>query len=409
MSPSENIRLALHSIRGQMLRTVLTVLIIAFGIMALVGILTSIDGIKNSLTSSLSSMGANSFTIRNHGLGIRIGNSGKKSKRYKQINFEQAVEFKQQFNYPAVVGISTFCDGIAVVRYESEKTNPNIFVNAVNENYLQTGGYTLAEGRNISETEVMRGDNVVMIGQELKRKLFKKNNPVGKDISINFRKYRVIGVLADKGSSFGFGGDKVCLIPLINAKQYYGNDRSWTVSVQVPDIQHLESAVQEATGLFRIIRKDKVGEESSFEIIKSDSLANMFIEQLETVTLAATLIGFITLLGAAIGLMNIMLVSVTERTREIGIRKSMGATRQNIKRQFLIEAIVICQIGGITGIVLGILIGNLVGLMIGGGFIVPWLWIMLGIALCFLVGVLSGYYPASKASKLDPIESLRYE
>ena len=346
----ENIRLALHSIRGQMLRTVLTALIIAFGIMALVGILTAIDGIKNSLTSNFTSMGANSFSVRNHGMGIRIGNSGKKAKNFKEISFEDATEFKEQFNYPCVIGISSFCDGTGVVRFESEKTNPNIFINAINENYLVTGGYTIAEGRNISETEVMRGDNVVLIGQEIKNKLFKKISPVGKDISINFRKYRVVGLLAAKGSSFGFGGDKVCLIPLINAKQYYGNDgRSWSISVKVADMQHLSAAAEEATGLFRVIRKDKVGEESSFEITKSDSLANLFIEQLNSVTLAATLIGFITLLGAAIGLMNIMLVSVTERTREIGIRKSMGATRLNIKRQFLIEAIVICQIGGFTG------------------------------------------------------------
>lgn len=406
----ENIRLALSSIRGQLLRTILTVLIIALGIMALVGILTAIDGIKGSINSNFTSMGANTFTIRNRGLGIRIGNSGKKSKRFKAITLQQAMEFKDNFSYPATVGISTFCNGIAVCRYGSEKTNPNILVNGVDESYLSTGGYTLAKGRNMTSTEVIRGDNVVLIGSELKNKLYKNIDPIDKDISIDNRKFRIIGVLAEKGNSMGFGGDKVCLIPLMNAKQNYGDDgRSWTISVKVVNVAQLENAVEEATGELRVIRGDKVGEEKSFEIIKSDSIAAMVIDQLKNVTIAATIIGLITLLGAAIGLMNIMLVSVTERTREIGIRKSMGATRIVILKQFLIEAIVICLMGGLFGIILGVLIGNGLGLAMGASFIIPWDWIIGGFILCFCIGVISGFYPALKASKLDPIESLRYE
>jgi putative ABC transport system permease protein len=406
----ENIRIALISIRANLLRTILTVLIIALGIMALVGILTAIDGIKSSINNNFTSMGANTFTIRNHGLGIRIGNSGKKSKNFNKITLAQAQQFKEQLTYPAIVGISSFCNGIAVCRYGSEKTNPNILVNAIDENYLQTGGYTMATGRNITPTEVIRGDNVVLIGSEIKNKLYKNTDPLDKDIFIDNRKFKIIGVLAEKGNSMGFGGDKVCLIPLINGKQNYGNDgRSWTISVKVNHVSQLEAGVEEATGLFRMVRGDKVGEDKSFEIIKSDSIAAMVISQLENVTIAATIIGLITLLGAAIGLMNIMLVSVTERTREIGIRKSMGATRILILKQFLIEAVVICILGGLCGIVLGVLIGNLLGLAMGAGFIVPWMWIIGGILLCFAIGVLSGFYPALKASRLDPIESLRYE
>jgi putative ABC transport system permease protein len=171
----------------------------------------------------------------------------------------------------------------------------------------------------------------------------------------------------------------------------------------------IEPAKGEAIGLMRNIRKDRIGAENSFEITQSDSLAGIVIDSISTVTSAAAIIGIITLLGAAIGLMNIMLVSVTERTREIGIRKSLGATRSVIRRQFLTEAIVICQLGGLLGIILGVLIGNLISFAIGGTFIIPWLWIISGVTLCFFVGLLSGIYPAIKASNLDPIEALRYE
>ncbi|MFM9055366.1 MAG: ABC transporter permease, partial [Bacteroidota bacterium] len=229
-------------------------------------------------------------------------------------------------------------------------------------------------------------------------------------VSVGADKYRVVGTLAEKGSSMGFGGDKICLVPVLNVKQDYASgETTYTITVKVPQTGALEAAIGESTALFRNVRKDAVGRENSFEIVQSDSLANIVIESISTVTLAATIIGFITLLGASIGLMNIMLVSVTERTREIGIRKSLGATSSAIRNQFLTEAVVICQLGGITGIVLGILIGNGISLAVGGAFIVPWNWIILGVGLCFLVGLGSGLYPAIKASRLDPIEALRYE
>lgn len=407
---TENIKISLVSIRTHLLRTVLTILIIAFGIMALVGILTAIESLKYSINSNFTRMGANTFTIRNREMKIMMGNDSK-AKRYESITYQQAVKFKDEFDFPAYTSISTFATHTATLKFASEKTNPNIGVVGADENYMVTSGSEIEKGRNFTLQEINSGANVAIIGPELVTNLFKnKENPVEQIISIGPGKYQVIGVLKSKGSSMGFSGDKNCIVPLINVRQYFSRpNASYTISVLPKDSKQLEAAIDEATGVFRIIRKVPAGEESNFEIAKSDNLAEMLFENIKYVTLAATIIGFITLLGAAIGLMNIMLVSVTERTREIGIRKAMGATKSIIKNQFLIEAIVICQLGGLFGIIIGIFIGNIISIFVGGTFIVPWLWIISGMLLCLIVGLASGIYPAMKAANLDPIESLRYE
>ena len=409
---SENIRIALGSIKGHKLRSWLTIGIIAFGIMALVGILTSIDAVKYFLKDNFSMMGANTFTIRNRTLRIHIGGGGgDKNEYYRSITFDEAMEFKERFEFPASVSVSTWGTGIATVKYKSEKSSPNVAVLGSDENFIGNAGYELASGRNLSYIEIVDGRHVVVIGSEIVETLFKKNeDPIDKVISIGPGKYKIIGVLKEKGSSVGFSGDRRCIVPINNVRQYFSRpSMNYNIAVLSDNPQKMEAAISEATGLFRVIRKVPIGEDENFSIIKSDNIVEMLNDFLKEIKIGAVIIGIITLFGAVIGLMNIMLVSVSERTREIGLRKAVGANRRRILYQFLVEAVVIGQLGGVFGIILGIIIGNAVSGLIGSDFIIPWDWIGLGVSLCLLVALLSGILPAVKAAKLDPIESLRHE
>jgi putative ABC transport system permease protein len=406
----ENLKIALGAVRSQSLRTFLTIMIIAIGIMALVGILTAIDVIKEGITNNFTTMGANTFNIRNRGSNVRIGRSGKRPPVFRYISYDEAVQFKKDFTFPARVGLSCVGSRNSTVKYGSEKTNPNIAIFGGDENYLITSGYELEEGRNFSMQELKSGSNVTIIGQEIRRTLFPSTSAVEKEIMIGAVKVRVIGVLKEKGSSFGFGGDKIALLPIKNVRRMFmaGND-SYVINVLANSPEMLDETISEAIGLFRVVRKLGIKDELNFDVTKSDNLSALLIENLSFVSVAATLIAIITLIGAAIGLMNIMLVSVTERTREIGVRKAIGATSLTIRNQFLVEAIVIGQLGGLLGIALGILMGNAVSMYFDQGFIIPWLWMIVAAILCFVVGLLSGLIPAIKAAKLDPIEALRFE
>ncbi len=407
----ENIRISLQTIRTNRLRSVLTISIIAFGIMALVGILTAIESIKSSLTDEFTMMGANTFTIESRSMNIQIGNRRYRNKNHSYISYRQALEFKEKFEFPAVVSIYTWASNMATAKYKSEKSNPNIPVIGIDENYLTTGGLEIEKGRNFTNDEVMNFRNYAVIGGELEKILFKNNeDPINKIITIGGGRYKVIGVLKTKGSSMGMSSDKICLLPFTNVRQNYSRpNMRYSIAVQTIETHLQDAGIGEAEGVFRIVRNLEAKDESDFNITRSDNLVNILLESLSNINFAAIVIGLITLFGAVVGLMNIMLVSVTERTKEIGIRKALGAKSGTIKQQFLYEAVVIGQLGGIFGILLGILIGNLVSVIIKTSFIIPWLWILLGVFLCFAVGIISGYFPAVKAARQDPIVALRYE
>jgi putative ABC transport system permease protein len=409
---SEILSMAFQSIRANMLRAVLTLMIIAFGIMALVGILTAIDAIAYSLNDNFSGLGANSFSIERKWSEVSSNRGGKRQKVSDPIRFDDAIAFKERFDFPAKVSVAHWATSLATVKFKSEKTNPNIGLVGVDENYFDVKGLDIGHGRNFSKMEVDAGQPKAIIGNDIVKSLFndKPEKALDQVIVVGTVRYRVIGILKSKGSSMGNRSERAVYAPLHNVRNYYGgDDTNYELMVSVNDAMDIEPAKSEATGLFRQVRRLRPSQEDDFELFSSDSLVGILKENTTNLRLATIAIGLMTLLGAAIGLMNIMLVSVTERTREIGIYKALGATRRSVLTQFLLEAILICQMGGITGIFLGILIGNIVTPFLGGSFLIPWGWMFLGLTLCMIVGVVSGFYPAMKAARLDPIEALRYE
>ncbi|MDP4284067.1 MAG: ABC transporter permease [Bacteroidota bacterium] len=425
MQLKDSLSLAFRTVKSNKLRTGITVAIIAFGIMALIGIITAIASMNQSLAESFSTMGANSFSIKYNDRMIHMGPrqrevkktsrnalKEKKSNAHKIITYQEARLFKERYTFPAKVSISLSGPRGVVVNNDKIKTNPNISMQGVDENYLLQSGYTLAGGRNFNKLDVQSGRSICLLGNSVAQKLYGDNTlrAIDKVVKVAGIKYRIIGVLKDKGSSAFFNADNVVLTTYNNIRRLFPTDgTTYNIGVMVNNVNELAPAISEATGTFRPIRKLAIDEENNFYIDKSDSIAEVFMSSLGAITTAAAFIGLITLFGAAIGLMNIMLVAVNERTREIGLIKAIGGTRKSIRTQFLFESVFISLIGAIFGIILGVMVGNVVGLFLHTGFVVPWLWVLIGIVVCSAVGLFAGLYPAVKAARLDPIVALRYE
>lgn len=409
-----NITLAFRSIRTNKLRSSLTIAIIGLGIMALIGILTAIEVMKASVYTNFSSMGVNTFQItsdvvktkRHKGGGMNISIS-----EGQDITYDEARTFKERFHFPATVALSVKGTDVATVHYRSVKTNPNVRVTGIDGTYISVTDSKLDQGRNFSASEIESGSNTCILGNGTAKKLFKNNTAgaINQIVSVGDVKCRVVGVMETKGGSMMMDGDNAVLIPLNTARSLYGGQNSFLISVKIPDVLIKDIAAEEAEGLFRVIRKLPLGTKNNFTVMQNNEIVSVVMNSISYIGWAAVIIGIITLLGSVIGLMNIMLVSVAERTREIGVSKALGARSSSIKRQFLTESILISLMGGVTGVILGMLTGNVVGIFFKTGFVVPWVWIGLGVSLCAIVGIISGIYPAIKASKLDPIEALRYE
>ena len=424
MKLKDSVSLAFRTVKSNKLRTGITVAIIAFGIMALIGIITAIASMNQSLAESFSTMGANSFSIRYNDRSIRFGGDRqvkkstrnslkeKKSNARKIITYQEAKLFKERYSFPARVTISVNGPRSVVVSTDQVKTNPNISMIGADENYLMQSGYTISGGRNFNQLDVQSGRSICILGNSVAEKLFGENTQraVDKVIKVAGIKYHVIGVLKDKGSSAFLNADNVVLTTYNNIRRLFPTDgQPFNIGVMVNDVSDLEPAISEAIGTFRPIRKLAIDEQNNFYFDKSDSIAEIFMKSLGAITTAAAFIGLITLFGAAIGLMNIMLVAVNERTREIGLIKAIGGTKKSIRTQFLFESVFISLIGAVLGIILGVIVGNIVGLFLHTGFVIPWIWVAIGIIVCSAVGLFAGLYPAVKAARLDPIVALRYE
>ncbi len=426
MNSLDSLSLAWRTVKGNKLRAGITVAIIAFGIMALIGIITAIEAMNQSLKESFSSMGANAFNIRFAESRVRFGPpqgnneisktkqglKKKKSNLGKPIRLEEAEFFKANYDFPgAAVCIYRRGPGSQELHYGDKKTNPQITMWGGDENYLAVNGYSINIGRNLNELDIQSGRNVCLIGSNVAIKLFGDypEKCLEKIIKIGSTPYRVIGLLKSKGSSALLRQDDMVLTSYTNVRRFGNASNSYLLGIVVKNVKELPVATDEATSVFRAVRKLEPVEDNNFFVEKSDKFAELFIGFLSSITGAASAIGLITLIGAAIGLMNIMLVSVNERTKEVGLIKAIGGKSRNVRQQFLFESLIISLLGALFGIILGVLVGNIFGIVLKTGFIVPWAWVAIGIIICSIVGLAAGIYPAMKAAKLNPIAALRYE
>ncbi len=405
-----NVGIALNSIKTQLLRTILTVVIIGIGIWSLVGILSAVKAMENSISGSFASMGSNTFNIQRYDFQIQR-HGGIREKVNPIISYQNIREFIDLYEFPTTqTSLSFLGTRAAEIKFESEKTDPEVKVYGINEFYLDNTGTEVENGRNFTIFDVQNNNKVCIIGSDFLKSLFVNDNPINKTISIRGVKFKIVGVLESKGSSFGNNQDLRVLIPIQVARSIFTQPNiNYTISIMVKDKELMDAAQDEAIITFRNIRGLTPIEKNDFGMERSDDLINRVAAITGYLEVAAWIISIITILGSSIALMNIMLVSVTERTREIGVRKALGAKNSTISTQFFIETIVIGQMGSILGIILGILTGFAFSSFFDSAFSLPWWPMFWATIITFFVALIAGFYPAMKASKLDPIESLRYE
>lgn len=405
---AENIAMAFRAIRSNKLRSSLTIAIIALGITSLVGILTAVSSMDATLRNAYSRMGAGIINIRSL---YSMPAGMHRIRNQREISRAQAERFTDYYSTPATVSIFTTVLSGTRAEAGQRRTNPTTDVIATDGNYLRYNMLELSSGRGISSADVEGGRFYCILGDNVARTLFEaQDDPVGQTVHISGRSYIVIGVTAPVGNNAGGSMDDNILVPYTNALANLASSTpDFTIGILPEPSVSSETAATEAEMTFRAVRRLAPFDDADFRITRSEAVIEELNSTMRTLTIAAIVIGLVTLTGATVGLMNIMLVSVRERTREIGTRKALGAASKRIRAQFLMESVIIGQTGGLIGIAAGILIGNIIAAVMQASFIIPWLWMLLAISLCMAVGILSGYLPAKRAAALDPIECLRYE
>jgi len=405
----EIVKLSVDTIRGNKLRAILTLAGITIGVFSIIAIMTLLNALQAGIEGGLSQLGSNTFQVQKYPAINFGGNPRMKFRNRPDITYELGLRLIEKATLPKYISLEDW-KGAKVFKYGKESTNPNMQLGGVIMDFLPCNDYTVKEGRFFTAGELNSASNVAVIGLEVVEKLFPKENPIGKKILLDNHEFNVIGILEPKGESFGQSRDNLALVPITKTQQIYGKDNeSINIAIQAPNKALYDETVEQVVSILRVIRKVKPGEDNNFEIYSNESLINSVNSFTQYFKYGAGFISFIALLAAGIGIMNIMLVSVTERTKEIGIRKAIGAKSSNILFQFLTEAIILCQIGGITGIALGVIAGNLLATYLSTPVILPYDWVIIGIVVCTIVGVVFGVYPAYKAAKLNPIDALRYE
>ena len=413
MKFTEILRMALGSLGVNKLRSSLTMLGITIGVFSVIGVMTAVSALRQSIETGISFLGSNIIQIAKRPLGVSEEGPGRRRFDLRRdITLAQAMRFKELMEgWSDVICLKTFNnDTLAQATYLNRKTSPSITFGGSNEHFLAANQYAIELGRNFTAEDVDLIRPVAIIGQGISSRLFPSETPLGKIIKVSGRTYTVIGLYAVKGSSFGASGDDIVMVPITRFLADYGaQDRSINIATQASSQERYNDTLDKAISAMRIVRQLRAEQENDFEIYSNDSLISAFGKVADVIGAGAFVISAIALLAAGVGIMNIMLVSVTERTKEIGIRKSIGARKASILTQFLIEAVAISVMGGLVGILLGVGAGNGIALMLKASLVFPWFWATVGILVCCGIGIGFGFYPAYKAASLDPIEALRYE